>query len=115
MPRLILIDDHSGYIFGDTADLPGDHVMDGTAARDHEMTPTLAARWLDEAGIGTFGRSYVEHRQKPISAGGYHVYRADIDGSDAVPVVWDGQDQETIRTVVDNCRYVGFIETRDAT
>lgn len=115
MPRYILIDNHTGYIFGDTADLPGEHIMDGAAARDHEMTPTLAARWVDEAIIGAFGRTYIQHSYAPAGARGYHVYRADVDGSDAVPVVWDGQDSETIREVVDNCDFICFMEVIDET
>ena len=41
---------------------------------------------------------------------GYHVYRADVRGSEAVPVVQDGQDQDTINAVMELCDYVAFIE-----
>jgi hypothetical protein len=113
MPRFILIDDATGYIFGDTADMPSGHLIDGAAVRDREMTPELAARWLDEAVIGAPGRVYVKHPRAPGGGGGYHVYRADIDGSDAVAVVTDGQDAETIRAVVESGEFVCFVETRD--
>lgn len=39
----------------------------------------------------------------------YDVYRADIDGSEAVPIVMDGQDQETIEAVQDNCQFITSI------
>lgn len=44
---------------------------------------------------------------------GYDVYRADINGSDAVPVVQDGQDRETIEAVERDCEYVGFIRCEE--
>ena len=37
---------------------------------------------------------------------GYYVYRADIDGAEAVPVVMDGQDKDTIEAVLRDCRPV---------
>jgi hypothetical protein len=42
------------------------------------------------------------------------VYRADIDGSEAVPVVEDGQDQETIEMVYGTCRKVAVVTFTDA-
>lgn len=105
MARYILIDNNSGYIFGDSADLDG-RIFEGSALE--------FAKALDEH-IGGEPREYVEHRAYPsTTASGYHVYRADVNGSDAVTVVWDGQDQETIDAVVRDCRYEGFIETMAA-
>jgi hypothetical protein len=43
---------------------------------------------------------------------GYHVYRADIDGSEVVPVITDGQDQEMIDAVAFDCAYVITIRCR---
>jgi hypothetical protein len=106
MARYILIDNNSGYIFGDTADLPG---FDGSGG-----SPIDAARTLD-ASIGVHGRDYELLYRNPADTGtGYDVYRADIDGSEAVPVVQDGQDPDTIAAVVQHCEHVGFVRCRDA-
>lgn len=105
MPRYILIDSSTGYVFGDTADLPGN--TDASS-----LTPTAAARLLDES-IGELGREYtlIGHDPHDTSTG-YHVYRADVDGSDAVTVVTDGQDRETIEAVERDCEYVGYVVCR---
>jgi hypothetical protein len=102
MARYILIDNPSGYIWGDSADLDG-KIFTGTALE--------FAKALDES-IGGEGRSYAEQSHYASNEPGYHVYRADIDGSDAVTIVRDGQDQETIDTVTEACRYEGFITYR---
>lgn len=100
--RWILIESNSGYVWGDSADLDG-RIFNGT--------PEEFARALDES-VGAFGRSYEE---APWAAGrdgapGYYVYRADVDGSEAVPVVVDGQDQDTIDAVEQNCAEVCFVK-----
>jgi len=101
MARHILIDNNSGYIWGDSADLDG-KIFVGTAAE--------FARALDES-LGETGRQYTELNSAPRdNRTGYHVYRADINGSEAVTAVWDGQDQDTIEAVMRDCRYEGFIE-----
>lgn len=107
MPRYILIDSNSGYIFGDTAD----YAAGADLAQSAHFNPVEAARLLDES-IGEYGRAYVETGRPRDTRTGYHVYRADMDGSDAVPVVWDGQDQETIEAVERDCEYVGFVECK---
>ena len=100
MARYILIDNYSGYIFGDSADLNG-KIFAGTALE--------FAKALDES-IGEYGRTYREQSRPDASnQSGYHVYRADIDGSEAVPVAIDGQDQEMITAVEASCRNEGFI------
>jgi hypothetical protein len=105
MARYILIDNASGYVFGDSADLDG---------QTFTGTPVEFAAALD-ASIGEHGRSHevLDHNPRDTSTG-YHVYRADIDGSEAVPVVHDGQDQETIEAVERSCRYDGFIRCHSA-
>ncbi|HEV8502954.1 MAG TPA: hypothetical protein VGR63_15370 [Casimicrobiaceae bacterium] len=110
MPRYILIDNHSGFIFGDTADMaPG-------VIGSSDVSPTLAARWLDENLVGQFGREYELIGRNPNDTStGYHVYRADIDGSEAVPVVHNGQDRETIAAVERSCRYEGFVRCHSPT
>lgn len=101
MTRYILIDSNSGYIFGDTADFAANRQSDITSIID-------AARMLDES-IGEHGLRYAELSRNPRSTQtGYYVYRADIDDTEAVPVVQDGQDQETIDAVERDCEYVGF-------
>ena len=105
MARYILIDNCSGYIFGDSADLGG-HIFSGT--------PVEFAAALD-ASIGERGRTYEDASRHALASNetGYHVYRADVDGSEAVAVVWDGQDQETIDAVVQDCEYVTTIRCQD--
>ena len=98
MARYILIDNGTGYIFGDSADHNGT-IFTGT--------PVEYARAVDES-VGEFGREYSEcsHGALASNATGYHVYRADVGGSDAVCVVQDGQDAETIEAVLRDCEYV---------
>ena len=103
MARYILIDSNSGYIFGDTADF--------AAGRQSEITSIAdAARMLD-ASIGEHGRNYVEHTRNPrTTVSGYDVYRADVNGGEAVAVVQDGQNRDVIEAVQRDCEYVGFVE-----
>jgi hypothetical protein len=106
MPRYIIIDLDSGFIFGDTGDL------DGPARQE---TPLDACRRLDRS-LGEFEREYVEYGPNSNQAFGlnrsiYDVYRADIKGSEAVPLVHDGQDQETINSVIASCDHVATVVT----
>lgn len=103
MPRYILIDNHSGYIFGDSADYNG-HIA---------HTPLDYAAALD-ASIGEHGRTYTEVSSLAANETGYRVYRADLNGSDAVTVVHDGQNQETIEAVERDCDHVCTIKIWDA-
>jgi hypothetical protein len=104
MARYILIDNNSGYIFGDSADLDG-KVFSGSAV---EFAAAL------DASIGAHNRTYEEYYRNPrTTESGYDVYRADIDGSEAVAVVHNGQDQETIEAVRRDCEYSGYIAIRD--
>jgi hypothetical protein len=106
MARYILIDSNSGYIFGDTADFNGKIY--------NPESPTDAARELDRLFQQIPDRSYVEHDNPPHdNRTGYHVYRADVNGSDAVTTVTDGQDQEMIDAVEADCEYVCFVECID--
>ena len=100
MPRYILIDNHSGYIWGDSADLNG-AIFDGT--------PLEFAAALD-ASLHQPSDTYeeVSHRALASDESGYHVYRAD-GGSHAVPVVYNGQDRETIEAVERDCEFVTTI------
>jgi hypothetical protein len=104
MTRYILIDNYSGYIFGDSADLNG-QIFDGS--------PIEYAAALD-ATNGKHGGTYevVSRHALASNETGYHVYRADVNGSEAIPVVGDGTDQETIDAVVRDCEYVTTIRCR---
>ena len=95
MDRFILIDNASGYIWGDSADLNG-KLFSGTAVE--------FARALDDS-IGAHGRDYALTHNPRDRSTGYHVYAA----TDAVPTVWDGQDDETIEAVERDCDYAGFV------
>lgn len=105
MARYILIDNNSGYIWGDSADFDG-RIFSGDALE--------YAKALDES-IGTFDREYEMLRRAPDGASGYHVYRADINGSEAVSVVHDGQSRDEIAAVEQGCELVGFVEYKDRT
>ncbi len=105
MARYILIDNDSGYIFGDTADYNGKIYT--------AKSPADAARELDETIVKQHGRTYVETSRPSDGRTGYHVYRADVGGSDAVTTVTDGEDQEMIDAVMADCDYVCFVECLD--
>ena len=107
MTRYILIDNYTGYIWGDTGDL------DGPARGE---TPEDAAKRLDES-LHTFGRVYETHgpNYRPAANdGAYHVHSADVDGSEAVMLVWDGQDRETINSVLRYCPKVAVVTWSEA-
>jgi len=98
MAHYILIDNHSGYIFADTRDLPG--------YSDSDHGPADAARLL-EAQLKEGESDWSERGffSRPASnEDGYFVFRIDNDGSEAVPVVRDGQDKDTIEAVERSCR-----------
>jgi hypothetical protein len=106
MARYILIDNGSGFIWGDSADLDGKPfagtALDFAAALDRQVDPSAAA-----------DRAYVaESRADGANVTGYHVYRADWDaepGKPPFPVVRDGQSQAEITAVTLDCLYQGFI------
>lgn len=113
MPRFILIDNGSGYIWGDSADLNGAiwrPTMDGIDAQAVEFATAL------DASNGEPGRAYeVFQHPRAIASNqtGYHVYRSDVRGSDQIGHITDGQDQEMIDAVVHDCEYVCTIATSD--
>lgn len=112
MPRYILIDNASGFIFGDTADYNGKIAI----AQTEGGSPIDAARELDETVVGEHGRSYAEVGRRELASNetGYHVYRADINGSDAVATIADGQDPEMIEAVERDCKYVTTVRCTSA-
>jgi len=112
MARYILIDRDSGFIFGDTADMGGKTLNLGTDDEDI----IAACRALD-ADIGAPDRTYevLSHsnpRALASNESGYLVYRSDINGSDQMTSIWDGQDRETIEAVERDCQLVGVVRAR---
>ena len=102
--RLILIDNYSGYIFGEF------HTANYTGNFDMRACLTEAATTIDEVQK-EYGRTYTVHSRAPRDTrGGYHVYRADVRGSEQVPVITDGQDPEIIGAVERDCEFMGFVE-----
>src|SRR5690606_38830195 len=83
MPRYILIESNSGYIWTDTADLPG-WGESGQESVD-------AARLIDEH-IGAPGREYELFRsaRSAPDGSGYHVWRADVAGRGPLSAALDG-------------------------
>lgn len=106
MPRFILIDADTGYVFGDTADLSGLNVNPESA--------TEAARLIDTMVIGEHGRIYSEVSRRALNGRtGYLVYRADDGSNWPVPAVIDGQDPETIAAIEQNCEFVAAVLCQD--
>lgn len=102
MPRYILIESNTGRIWADTADLPG--------WSESGQEPIDAARLID-AHVGAPGREYEFFGRSPDDSNSpcYHVWRADVGGSEAVAVVQDGQNPEIIAAVERDCEYVGHV------
>lgn len=100
MPRYILIDNHSGYIFGDSDNFAGSTVLG-------DLTPILAARMFDES-TGEYGRAYENVNQLAANETGYLIYRID-DGIKTVPGIFDGQDPQLIAAIDRNCPHVATI------
>jgi hypothetical protein len=116
--QIILIDTDSGYIWGDSADLNGriftmddfDYDQIGPRRPTEDDWALQFARALDKS-LGEHGRTYV--MQDPAAArngqSGYMAYRNDINGSEAVGHIRDGQDNEMIEAVERDCQLIGFI------
>ena len=95
--RLILIDNYSGYIFGEfcSSDYAGACLIDAARATDADNVE--------------YGRTYTVRSRAPRDTrDGYHVYRADV----RVPVITDGQDPEIIGAVERDCEFMGFVESK---
>lgn len=114
--RIVLIDSCSGYIWGDSADLDGRIFSqdDAYAIREDGDFALAYAEALDRS-IGGAPRTYAYGNASTARDGvtGYRVFRADIDGSEAVGVVHDGQNKDTIDAVIENCPEIGFITCAD--
>lgn len=118
MARYIIMDNASGYIWADTADMDHKHVMRGgtwegntvQAIGMHAMQPCDVARWIDET-LGEYDRDYEEVSRSELASNdvGYLIYRADVGGSEALPVITDGQDADTIAAVDRLCVRVATV------
>lgn len=99
--RIILIDTHTGFIWGDSADHNGG-IYNGT--------PEEYAAALDESNKDPLenGQQYVWSHSLS-GEHGYAVYRADVNGSDAVGVICDGQSLEMIESVERDCQFLGYL------
>jgi hypothetical protein len=108
MARFILIDNDSGYIWGDTLDLPLN--ASDLSGMDWREAAETAARALDQHIGGARERTYVVEERNPADTStGYHVYRVDVRGSDVIGAVFDGQDQETIDAVTEQGEYFAYV------
>lgn len=104
MARYILIDNASGYIFSDTADIEGRALSLGTNDDD-----IIAACRATDRSIGQPGYVYEITGSLASNDDGYLVYRADVRGSEQVAVITDGQDQEQIDAVSNHCDFVAYV------
>ena len=99
--RYIIIDNYSGYIWGDSADF--------AAGKEQPQSMVDTCKMLDES-IGEYERTY-EAVSRLSGQNGYVVYRVDVNGGEAVPVVRDGQDRDMIEAVERDCQLLGYVET----
>ena len=103
--HLILIDNHSGFIFADTRDMNEWSSSDYT---DAEEAVIKASQMTDRInGNGNRHDNYtIELNALFVNERGY---RVDTDKGEQVPVVYDGQNQELIDAVMEHCDYMGFV------
>lgn len=104
MKRYILIDNASGYIWGDTADYIA---CDAFLSSRWTGSVIGAVRMLDE-GIGCEPREYVEHGPTFRASDGYTVYSAD-DPEDDIPIIDDGQAQHATDAVTAWCPTIAVV------
>lgn len=108
MARYILIDNNSGYIWGDTSDVGGKSLDLGT-----DESAILNACMAVDEDCGAPDRTYtvVGNRSPRALQGhdGYLVYRAP-DGFRQLP---DGQHKDDIEAVQRECTLVGVVQIED--
>jgi hypothetical protein len=109
--RLILVDNFSRWIVGDTTGFAADNEEWRKASSDEpgeaRSLCLLAARLLDEH-IGESGWDYQFSSDASVEASvGYLVYRVEDD--QPIPVIWDGEDREAFGAAMRNCAYLGFV------
>ena len=108
MPRYILIESNSGYIWGDTSDVGGKNLELGT---DDTALMQACAAVDDDCGAPDRTYNVISNRNPRALQGqdGYLVYRAPDDFR-AVP---DGQNQDDIEAVERECTLVGVVQVED--
>ena len=100
MTRYVMLDNHSGYVWGDTADIGGKALEAGLG----EAGMIAACRALDES-LGTPGRGYEASFRLAANETGYRVYRVPSD----FPSIADGQDEEAIESVEMGGEWIGCV------
>lgn len=106
--HVILIDNNSGYIWADSRNLRGYVASEHDYARGYETASITAATLIDRENMSP-REHYDFWTVNPRVDSGYTVYRVDIGGIEAVPVVLDGQNQETIDAVERCCDFIGYV------
>jgi hypothetical protein len=89
MKRYILLDIHSGYIFGDMV----------------ESSPVFAAYFLDRSLMNDESDYSYQETGRHDARATYHVYCANDD----FPAIYDGQDDALIKAVIRDCPYVATV------
>jgi hypothetical protein len=113
--RLVLVDNYSRCILGDTAGFASG-LADwrgavATGADDDAGLSLLAARLLDEH-IGEYEWTYEFSRDKTCEVSiGYLIFRP---RSDALPLLEDAWGAETLALLAETCDYVGFVRCEAA-
>ncbi len=108
--RLILIDNITGFIFGDPIDYFSGPAETMSSDLEFEHLSPIVAQQLDKS-LGKHGRTYSFSKHAPSdTATGYRVYRADLTDKDAVPFAHTRDPHRlTIGDVAANCQYIGFV------
>ncbi len=109
MARYIFIDRNSGFIFGDSANIDGKIVNGSPCDVAYELDMSIGYPYPD--ANFSHGIAYEETARSDLDAT-YDVYRADINGREAVVAIEDGQDQEIIEAVRRDCQYITTIRRR---
>src|SRR5262245_25740327 len=97
--RYILIDNHSGFVWGDSADYAPDET---------NMTPCRAVAALDETIAGHVDCDYEEHGPGFVPASNESAYFVYVAPSD-FPLVEDGQSKAQIEAVERDCKLVAVV------
>ncbi len=117
--RLILIDNASGFIFGDSLSFPTPprnvlasiQTMDDKATADHASS--LIAAMATDMELGAGARRYVFSRYpSAINQTGYAVWEI---AEGILPLVANGQDRVALDIIQFAGRNVGFVACQDAT
>lgn len=98
MTRYIIVDNYTGFIWGDSVDFP----------KEPDDILSVCRMLDDEIGSYEHGITY-EKVSYFNGEFGYLVYDASIPNGNKIPTSYDGQDQEIIDTVTNNCTLLGYV------